>query len=195
MTTFLTGFALLYDAARVLFLVAAVVAAAAFTLDWAVRTRRISPFSRVARFIRNAVQPLVRPIERRVLAAGGSPHSAPWWALVVVVVGGIVCLSLLGFVRDQVVVAAMALGRGPAGVYYLAVTWAVAIIQIALIARVISSWVGGSPHSPWWRWSYLLTEWLLAPLRRVVPTIGMIDITPIVAYFLVQIVGGLLVRV
>lgn len=195
MTAFLASFAIVYAAARVLFLAAAVFAAVAFGLDWMVRTRRISPFSPVARFTRRAVQPLVRPVEQRVLRAGGSPHTAPWWALVVVVVGGIIVLSLLGFVRDQVVMAAMALQRGSSGIYYLAITWASAILQIALIARVISSWVGGSPFSPWWRWSFVLTEWIIAPLRRVVPTLGMIDITPIIAYFLVQIVAGLLLRI
>lgn len=193
-TTFLTSFALVYAAARVLFLAAALVAAVAFGLDWLVRTRRISPFSPVARFVRGAVEPLVRPVERRVLRAGGSPHAAPWWALVVVVVGGIICLSLLGFVRDQVVMAAMALERGSAGIYFLAVTWTSAVLEIALIVRVLGSWVGGTPYSPWWRWSYLLTDWFIVPLRRVVPTIGMIDITPIVAYFLIQIVAGLLLR-
>lgn len=193
-TAFLTTFDLVYAAARVFFLVAAVVAAVAFGLDWMVRTRRISPFSPVARFTRRAVQPLVRPVEQRVLRAGGSPHTAPWWALVVVVVGGIIVLSLLGFLRDQVVMAAMALRQGSAGMYYLAVTWASAVLQIALIVRVISSWVGGTPFSPWWRWSYLLTDWIIVPLRRVVPTLGMIDITPIVAYFLVQILAGLLLR-
>lgn len=194
MTAFLASYAIVYAAARVFFLVAAVVAAVAFSLDWMVRTRRISPFSPVARFTRRAVQPLVRPVEQRVLRAGGSPTSAPWWALVVVVVGGIVVLSLLGFLRDQVVVASMALNQGSAGMYYLAVTWASAILQIALVVRVISSWVGGSTFSPWFRWSFVLTEWIIAPLRRVVPTFGMIDITPIVAYFLVQIVAGLLLR-
>ncbi len=194
MTAFLASFALVYAAARVFFLVAAVVAAVAFGLDWMVRTRRISPFSPVARFIRRVVQPLVRPVEQRVLRAGGSPHTAPWWALVAVVVGGIIILSLLGFVRDQVVMAAMALKQGSKGMYYLAVTWASAVLQIALIFRVISSWVGGSAYSPWFRWSFVLTEWIIAPLRRVVPALGMIDITPIIAYFLVQIVAGLLLR-
>jgi YggT family protein len=32
-----------------------------------------------------------------------------------------------------------------------------------------------------------LTEWLLAPLRRIVPPLGMIDITPLIAYFLLVI--------
>jgi YggT family protein len=51
-----------------------------------------------------------------------------------------------------------------------------------------------SPYSPWVRWSFGLTEWLLAPLRRVVPSLGMIDITPIVAYYLLLFVGNALVR-
>jgi YggT family protein len=141
------------------------------------------------------VQPLVRPVERRVLRAGGSPHTAPWWALVAVVVGGIIFLSLLGFVRDQVVVAAMALQRGSAGIYYLVVTWASAVLQIALIVRVLSSWVGGTPFSPWWRWSFVLTEWIIAPLRRVVPTFGMIDITPIIAYVLLRLAQSLVLGI
>ena len=35
-------------------------------VDWMVRTRRLSPFSAVARFMRTRVDPLLRPIERRV---------------------------------------------------------------------------------------------------------------------------------
>jgi YggT family protein len=44
------------------------------------------------------------------------------------------------------------------------------------------------------RWSFVLTEWLLAPLRRIIPPLGMIDITPIVAYFVIQLLGGAIVR-
>jgi YggT family protein len=47
-----------------------------------------------------------------------------------------------------------------------------------------------SPYSPWIRWSFQLTEWFMAPLRRVVPTIGVIDITPIVAYILLRLLRG-----
>jgi YggT family protein len=58
--------------------------------------------------------------------------------------------------------------------------------------RVISSWFRISPWSRWIRWSYVLTEWLLAPLRRVIPPFGMIDITPIVAYILLRVVQSFL---
>jgi YggT family protein len=42
---------------------------------------------------------------------------------------------------------------------------------------------GRMQYSRWVRWSYPLTEWMLAPLRRVIPTIAMVDITPLVAWF------------
>ena len=63
-------------------------------LDWLVRTRRLSPFGWIARAVRTTVDPALRPIERRVVRAGGLPSSAPWWALGTVVIGGI--LLVLG---------------------------------------------------------------------------------------------------
>jgi YggT family protein len=41
---------------------------------------------------------------------------------------------------------------------------------------------------------YELTEPILAPLRSVIPRIGMIDITPLVAIILIQIIGQTLVQ-
>ena len=151
--------------------------------DWAVRTRRLNPFSAVGRFMRKRVDPLLVPIERRVVSAGGRPSSAPAWALVTVVVGSLLLLWGLQFLTGQLAVAAGAVDVGPRGVVRLLVHWTFALLQIALLFRVVSSWLRVSPFSRWVRWSYTLTEWLLRPLRRVVPASGMFDITPIVGYF------------
>jgi YggT family protein len=159
-------------------------------LAYAVRTRRLSPFGSVGRFVRGSVDPLFVPMERRIVRAGGRPSTAPWWTLAVVIVGGIILISLLGFVRDQVVGAIGAVNYGTRGVLALIVSWTFAVLKIALFVRVISSWFQMSPFSPWIRWAFTLTEWLLRPLRQVVPTIGMIDITPIVAYFVIWLVQG-----
>lgn len=168
---------------RPLVFVAGTVAAAGAVASWGIRTRRISPFSPVARFVRDRVDPwLIAPMERRLLRAGGTPYSAPWWSLAAVVLGGLLLLSALGFLRDQLLLLAYASQSG-AGLLMVAIRWTFSILRIALFARVISSWVGGSPYSKWWRWSYVLTEWFLAPLRNVIPTIGMIDISVLVAYF------------
>jgi YggT family protein len=43
-------------------------------------------------------------------------------------------------------------------------------------------------------WSYKLSEPLLQPLRRVVPALGGLDITPIVAYILLNLIESLLFR-
>ena len=157
--------------------------AVAAVVSYSVRTRKISPFSPVARFTRDKVDPwLIAPMERRIVRAGGTPYAAPWWALAVVIVGGLVLLSAVGFLRDQLMMLAYMSGSA-ASLAALLVRWTCSILRLALFARVISSWVGGSPYSKWWRWSYVLTEWFLAPLRQVIPTIGMIDITVLIAYF------------
>lgn len=151
--------------------------------SWGIRTRRISPFSPVARFVRGTVDPmLVAPMERKLLRAGGTPQSAPWWALAAVVLGGLLLLSAVQFLRDQVILMSYAAQSG-GGMIMLLVQWTFSLLRLALFARVISSWVGGSPYQTWWRWSYVLTEWFLTPLRQVIPTIGMIDISVLVAYF------------
>jgi YggT family protein len=54
------------------------------------------------------------------------------------------------------------------------------------MARVIMSWVGGY-YSRIGRIAHTLTEWFLGPLRRALPTIGVVDISPIVAWFLLSV--------
>ncbi|HXG69251.1 MAG TPA: YggT family protein [Gemmatimonadaceae bacterium] len=179
---------------RVALLSVAVVFGLICLLDWAVRTRRISPFNAVARFCRSTVDPIIAPIERRVVRAGGVPASAPLWALAAVVIGGILLLSVVDFLRAQVIMTLMASQAGSAGIFQLLVHWTFAILRIALIARVISSWLPISPYSPWIRWSFRLTDPILAPLRQVVPNLGMIDITPIIAYFLLGFLEAGLMR-
>lgn len=191
MSALIDSLGIAIEVLRVVFLVVAGAATAVCVVDWAVRTRRVSPFSGVARFFRRSVDPVLAPIERRVVRGGGLPSTAPWWALGAVVLSGILVLVALGFVRGQLAVlaAAMAMGGGR-GITRVLVSWAVGIFQLALIVRVILSWVSVSPTSRWVRWAYVLTEPVLRPLRRVVPPIGIIDITPIVAYFLVWIISG-----
>ncbi|MGV3709169.1 MAG: YggT family protein [Gemmatimonas sp.] len=161
----------------------AVASAVAATASWAVRTRRVSPFSAFARLTRKRIDPLFLPAERRVLRHGGQPAHAPWWALGLIVIGGLILLSLLEFLREQLMMLMASSYAGPTQIGRLLVNWVFMLLKVALIARVISSWVGGSRYSKWWGWSFKLTDWFLEPLRRALPTFGMIDISPIVAYF------------
>jgi YggT family protein len=160
-------------------------------LDWAVRTRRISPFSKTARMIRGRVDPLVAPVERVVVRAGGTPAAAPWWALVAVAVGGIALISILNLLGD-VLYQVVVIGQQPREAPLILLSWGFSILRLALLVRVLSSWLPISTYSKWIRWSYVLTDWMIVPLRRLIPSIGMIDITPIVAWFGLSLIQRLL---
>jgi YggT family protein len=194
METFLVGADAVIQILRTALLSIAVVFGAICVLDWAVRTRKISPFNPVARFCRTTIDPIISPIERRVIRAGGAPASAPLWALAAVVIGGILLLTLLDVIRIEVIRSIVATQQGSAGIFHLLVSWTFTILRFALIVRVISSWLPISPYSPWIRWSYALSEPILAPLRRIVPSLGGLDITPILAYFLLSIIESILFR-
>ena len=182
MNDFLTVFDVVDLVARRMVLALAVLSGIVFGADWLVRTRRINPFNPVARFFRSSVEPLMVPVERRVIRAGGNPSSAPWWTLVVVVVGGILALAALDFLRQTAFEVMVASHSGAMPIVRLCVHWVFLFLQLALIVRVLSSWLGLGAFSPWVRWAYPVTEWFLRPLRRVIPPMGMFDISPIVAW-------------
>ena len=163
-------------------------------IDWLVRTRRVNLFGSLARFSRSKIDPILEPIERRVVRAGGNPSSAPLWALAAAVIGGILIVSVLDFIRAELMGLALAAQTGPSGFFRLFVSWTFDFLRIAILVRVISSWLPISPYSGWIRWSYAVSEPILRPLRQVIPSLGPIDITPIIAYFLLGFIQGAVLR-
>jgi YggT family protein len=62
---------------------------------------------------------------------------------------------------------------------------------IILIARAIFSWFPlspGSPLIPIVRFLHTVTEPLLAPMRRIIPAVGMIDISFVIVFFVFELV-------
>jgi len=55
--------------------------------------------------------------------------------------------------------------------------------------RAILSWFAMDPRNPLIEVLDQITEPILAPLRRIVPRLGMIDITPLVAIILLQVLA------
>jgi YggT family protein len=172
---------------RSAFLVGGIVLGAVATADWAARTRRLNPFGGVARFMRAQVDPRLGGVERQVMRAGGRASATPWWALVAYILIALFTLSALGMIAALVQELGMASMLGAAGILVLAVRWTFGLLRLALLVRVLSSWFPALAASRWIRWSYAATEWMLRPLRRLIPSIGVIDVTPIVAYFALQI--------
>ncbi len=66
------------------------------------------------------------------------------------------------------------------------------ILGFAIIARALLSWIQVDPYNPIIQVLYQITEPILAPLRRYIPPIGgMMDITPIVALIILQILQAI----
>jgi YggT family protein len=69
------------------------------------------------------------------------------------------------------------------------------ILIWAIIGRALLSWFPVRPGNPFYPLALILhqiTEPVLSPLRRIIPTIGPIDISPIVALLLLQFVQTVL---
>ncbi|HLQ62585.1 MAG TPA: YggT family protein [Candidatus Acidoferrales bacterium] len=67
-------------------------------------------------------------------------------------------------------------------------------LLIAIFVRVAFSWFNPYPNNAVYRFTYQLTEPILAPFRRLLPqTIG-IDLSPMIVGFLIYIVINLISR-
>ena len=181
-------FAALDLAARVLVIAALVYASAVAVTHWAVRSRRITPFGMWPRLMRRASDPVLLPLERRVIRAGGSPQDAPLWLIGIVIAGGLLLLTLVHWLTGFAVTLSVLAESGPRAWARFLVSGLFTVLLIALFVRVISSWFGVSPYRPWMRPVMLLTSWILDPIRRVLPPLGMIDFSPLVAWLLLTVV-------
>lgn len=61
-----------------------------------------------------------------------------------------------------------------------------------IIARAIISWVNPSPYHPVVRFLYKTTEPVLRPLRRILPPIYGLDLTPLIVIFIIYFIKELL---
>ncbi len=66
------------------------------------------------------------------------------------------------------------------------------ILSIILIARAIFSWFDPTFRSSIGRVLFDITEPLLAPIRQIVPPVGMLDLSILVAFFILFILRTLL---
>jgi YggT family protein len=178
---------LLLDVVRWVIVVALAYVAIIALTHWAVRSRKLSPFGAWPRTVRRLSDPVLRPVERRVIRAGGSPQSAPYWLLAVVVLGGLLLISLvrwsIGFTYSL-----GSLASAPLRIQLLTLlSWIFTILRLALIVRVLASWFSVSTYSKWMRPVAVLTDWILEPLRRALPPFGPLDLSPLVAYFILWI--------
>ena len=180
---------------RYLVLGVVVVAALAALGTWLVRTRRISPFSALGRGLRSITDPIVVPVERRIVRMGGNPSHAGGWLIVLAAVVGIVLLSLVGWLVTTVLTVQAAAHGGSRATFALIIEIGYRVLMYALIVRVIAGWFGLFRYSRWIKPAYILTDWIVEPIRRVVPPLGALDVSPIVAWLALMLLRNVLLSI
>ncbi|MGA1845822.1 YggT family protein [Deferribacter abyssi] len=68
------------------------------------------------------------------------------------------------------------------------------ILTWLIIIRALISWVSPDPYNPLVQLIVALTEPVMGPFRRLIPTIGIVDISPIIAIFIIEFLRVFLKR-
>lgn len=63
------------------------------------------------------------------------------------------------------------------------------ILYVAIVIRIIISWVNADPYNQIVQVIYSITEPILAPFRALPLTFGAIDFSPILAFFVLKILN------
>jgi len=68
------------------------------------------------------------------------------------------------------------------------------VYTFILIARALISWVSPDPRNQIVQWLYRLTEPVLAPVRRVIPSFGGLDLSVLVVLIAIQVIRSTVLR-
>ena len=144
-------------------------------------------YNPLSQFAVKATQPLLKPLRRIIPGFGGLDLASLLLAILVQLV--IMALTLL-------------LAYGTTGNPLQLLVWAVIgvtslflkIFFFALIISVILSWVAPGSYNPGAQLVNQICEPLLAPLRKLLPNLGGLDISPIFAFIAINLVDMLVIK-
>ncbi|MBA3356327.1 MAG: YggT family protein [Pyrinomonadaceae bacterium] len=147
----------------------------------------LNPFSRTAITIRQFSDPLLAPVRRILMSYGLDQKLAPFVTILIAILVGWLLLELVGSVVFTVSGVVTSLQRGAlvSLTGYLLFGF-LAVYSLLIVARIILAW-GMSYGNRVMRFLVRVTEPILGPFRRMIPTLGMFDISPMIVLFILQI--------
>jgi YggT family protein len=158
----------------------------------------LNPFGWFAMSVRRWSDPLINPVRRGLGRAGLDPKFAPLVAILIGILFGYFALELVENVLITVSGVILSVRAGaPLRLVGFLLYGALAIYTLLIFMRIVFSW-GMSQVNPLMRFLLRVTDPVLLPFRRLIPPVGMFDISPIIVIFLLQLlqkaVEGTLLR-
>ncbi|WP_263143057.1 YggT family protein [Pseudomonas sp. RIT-PI-AD] len=144
-------------------------------------------YNPLSQFVVKATQPLLRPLRRIVPGFAGLDLASLVLAILVQMLLMIATLALMGF--------------GIGGVLLNILVWSLIgvtslflkVFFFALIVSVILSWVAPGSYNPGAQLVNQLCEPLLSPIRRILPNLGGLDLSPIFAFLALNLLDMLVI--
>ncbi|WP_373996944.1 YggT family protein [Duganella sp. FT27W] len=157
----------------------AVLLGSALLLRFWMQAIRVRPPAQVAQFTFQLSDWLVRPLRRVVPGMGGYDWASLIGAFLIVLLA--TCVFFIAGWSVQLVLLVA---------FERFLSWILYGFMALLVIEVIFSWI--NPHAPLAPFIRALNEPLLRPIRKVVPLIGNLDLSVLVALILLQIAQLLL---
>ena len=144
-------------------------------------------YNPLSQFIVRATHPILKPLRRIIPSLGGLDLASLALALIVQFVLMALTLMLMGVgISDPLLVLVWSI----IGVTALLLK----VFFFALIISVILSWVAQGTHNPAALLVNQICEPLLMPIRRILPNLGGLDLSPIVAFLILNLIDMLVIR-
>lgn len=158
----------------------------------------VNPFTWAAINTRRLSDPLINPVRRALVNFGVQAKYAPLVTILLVILVGYFAVMLTTSVLNTLAGINTAAQSGAlAAILGYLLYGLLALYSLLIFIRIIFSWGMVSQRNRAMRFLVSATDPLLVPLRRMIPTVGMFDISPIVAFIIIwlfqaAVVGTLL---
>jgi len=159
----------------------------------------LNPFAWSSLTIRRLTDPFIGPVRRALVRFGIDPKYSPLVVILITILLGWFVLQLVQTLATTFAGLFTSIQRGALGSALGFILYGLISIYILLIfVRIIFSLAMVSYSNRLMRFLVNITEPLLGPLRRIVPPVGAMDISPIVAFLILwlfqQAIVGTLLR-
>jgi YggT family protein len=147
----------------------------------------LNPFSRPVIMVRRWTDPMVNPVRRPLVQAGISPNVTPLVVILIAILLGYFASRFIGTVLYTVrgLIRSVTFGDPISLVGYV-IFGVLAMYSLMIFARIIISW-GVGPHNRLLHFLIRATEPVLGPFRRIIPPLGVFDISPIIVLLLLDL--------
>ena len=157
----------------------------------------VNPFTRSAVAIKRSTDPVILPVRRVLIAMRVDPVAAPVIAVVIFILVAFFVLQVTSGFLNTIAGVLFALTMGGSNASLAIVGYLIyaliGLYELMIFARIIGIWFSTSYSNRAMRFLTRTTEPLLGPVRRLVPHVGMFDISPIVAFLILWLLQALVV--